>query len=98
PPPPPSPSSSPNPTIKNGALWYPGACPDDPTLAVDPRLSITPAGYGTQCVSQDWQTLFGSLRPPEFDVDTLTTSGTSTPTVDPFGCHVWDPGRYTSAP
>ena len=75
-------SFSANLTIKNGDLWYTGACPDDPTLAVDPHLSITPAGYGTQCVSHDWQTLFGSLRPPEFDVDTLTTSGTSTPTED----------------
>jgi hypothetical protein len=91
-------SFSANLTIKNGDLWYTGACPGDPTLAVDPRLSITPAGYGTQCVSHDWQTLFGSLSPPEFDVDTLTTSGTSTPTVDAFGCHVWGPGRYTSAP
>ena len=91
-------SFSANLTIKNGDLWYTGACPDDPTLAVDPHLSITPAGYGTQCVSHDWQTLFGSLSPPEFDVDTPTMEAPGAPEVDSYGCHVWEPGRYADAP
>jgi hypothetical protein len=90
-------SFSANLTIKNGDVWYTGACPDDPALALDSRLSITPAGYGTQCVSQDWETLFASRRPVEFDVDTLTAAPTA-PTVDLDECHVWGPGIYADPP
>jgi hypothetical protein len=89
-------SFSANLTIKNGDLWYTGACPDDPALSLDARLSITPAGYATRCVSQDWVTLFANRRPPESDVDTLTAAPNA-PTVD-GECHVWEAGIYTDPP
>ncbi len=89
-------------TIKEGDLWYSttGTCPD-PSVTLPGQLTITPAGYGTKCLEDDWATLFASRRPAEPNVDDTAlfpVRASTAPAPDPDGCYVWPAGRYSSPP
>ncbi|MDJ0770136.1 MAG: hypothetical protein QNJ12_15145 [Ilumatobacter sp.] len=85
-------------TLKDGDLWY--SNPTCPATDVDlpTQLTITPAGYTTKCLTDDWFTLFGSRKPPVPAVAALTPQASTTPTPDANGCYIWPAGRYSSPP
>lgn len=94
-------------TIDEGDLWHStSTCPDvshkwGPTDAAAPtvpsELSFTPASRGLMCTTATWTELFEPKRPV---VPTLPTELPTppNPTIDPTGCAIWRPGRYTAPP
>lgn len=93
-------------TLDDGDLWYrDSTCPDssfawnlsedDGAPAKPAALTITPDYRTMICVQESWEDIFLQRKPPE-----PSLSGPLNPpkSIDASGCHIWSPGRYTTAP
>lgn len=92
-------------TVEDGDIWYYRPDCDDPGLTLDSNLSFTPAYRGPICVPYRWydpanpaQSVFSA--PPVGAIPPVADAAATNPApvIDPDGCTVFRPGRYTTEP
>ena len=87
--------------IESGDLWYPGGCvPSEMTnlsASLDNDLSFSP-GNGTWCTTGSWSSMFRAPATSVPGPGSLSPDNGLPGTLDPNGCTVFRPGRYTVAP
>jgi len=79
--------------VEDGDIWYYRPDCTNPSLTLESNLSFAPSYRGPICVERPWTAVFTAPT-----VGVLPSNLNPAPTVDPSGCTVFSPGRYTVAP
>jgi hypothetical protein len=85
-------------TIEDGDIWYHKADCANPNITLESNLEFTPDYRGTLCVPKPWNEVFTAPAVGSFTPASDVTNTNPLPVVDGFGCTVFKPGRYTTAP